>query len=232
MKNNNNFKIKKLQFEASKSSGNVSAIIYEPPNPEAVLVLAHGAGAGMNHPFMELLASKLAEKNITVFRYNFAYIEQKKRSPDPPNILMAAVKSAVEKTKELYKLPVFAGGKSLGGRMTSSAALKNMLTGIKGIIFFGFPLHAPGRPSNERAEHLYDVNVPMLFLQGTKDKLADLDLLRPVIKKIGDEARLHIIEGADHSFHVPKSTGKNDENIVEELAGKSREWIDQQKGIK
>ena len=229
MKNNyKNFKVKKLSFEASKSSGNVSAIIYEPPNHEAVLVFAHGAGAGMNHPFMESLASKLAGKNITVFRYNFPYIEQKKKSPDPPNILMACIKSAVLKAQELYSLPVFAGGKSLGGRMTSNAASKNMLAGIKGIIFFGFPLHAPGRASNERAEHLYDVNVPMLFLQGTKDKLADLDLLTPVIKKIGDEARLHIIEGADHSFHVPKSTCKNDEDILNELAEKSREWINKQ----
>ncbi len=228
MKNNNNFKIKKLQFEASKSSGNVSAVIYEPENPDSALVLAHGAGAGMNHPFMESLASKIANKNITVFRYNFAYIEQKKRSPDPPNILMACIKSAVLKAQDLYSFHVFAGGKSLGGRMTSSAASKNMLTGIKGIIFFGFPLHAPGRPSNERAEHLFSVNLPLLFLQGTKDKLADLDLLKPVIKKIGDEARLHIIEGADHSFHVPKSTGKNDEDILNELAEKSREWINKQ----
>jgi predicted alpha/beta-hydrolase family hydrolase len=227
-KNQDNYHIRKLQFEASKSSGNVSAVIYEPENPEAVLVLAHGAGAGMNHPFMESLALKLAAKNIAVFRYNFPYLENKKRSPDPPNILMAAVKSAVVKAGELYSLPVFAGGKSLGGRMTSSSASKNMLPGIKGIIFFGFPLHAPGKPSNDRAEHLYSVNIPMLFLQGTKDKLADLDLLRAVIKKLGNKVKLQIFEGADHSFHVQKSSGKTDQDILNELSGESREWISQQ----
>ncbi|HVO73491.1 MAG TPA: alpha/beta family hydrolase [Ignavibacteriaceae bacterium] len=221
----NIFTIKKLQFEASKSSGNVSAIIYEPREAKAVLVLAHGAGAGMNHPFMESLASKIAEKGIAVLRYNFAYIENKKRSPDPPNILMTAVKSAVLKAGELYKLPVFAGGKSLGGRMTSNAASKNMLPEVKGIIFFGFPLHAPGKPSNERAEHLYNVNAPMLFIQGTRDKLAELSLLNPVIKKIGDKASIHIIEGADHSFHVPRSLGKSDEEVLDEIAGTAKEWI-------
>jgi len=225
MEKRNNFKIKKIHFEASKSSGNVSAVIYEPENSDCVLVLAHGAGAGMNHPFMESLSSKLAEKNITVFRYNFPYIEQKKRSPDPPNILMAAVKSAVTKAEEMYSLPVFAGGKSLGGRMSSNAASKNMLVGIMGIIFFGFPLHAPGKPSNERAENLFIVNSPMLFIQGTKDKLADLNLLLPVLKKLGDKATIQIIEGADHSFHVPKSSGKKDENILDELAEISRGWI-------
>jgi predicted alpha/beta-hydrolase family hydrolase len=228
MKNNKNLSIKKLSFEASKSSGNISAIIYEPPDAEAVLVLAHGAGAGMNHPFMESLASKLAGKNIAVFRYNFPYIENKRRSPDPPNILMAAVKSAVLKAKELYSLPVFAGGKSLGGRMISNAASKNMLPGVKGIIFFGFPLHAPGKPSNDRAEHLYSVNSPMLFIQGTRDKLADLELLSPVIKKLGNKAELHIINEADHSFHVPRSSGTTDENILEELSEKSRKWINVQ----
>jgi predicted alpha/beta-hydrolase family hydrolase len=225
MKKQSSFKIKKLHFEASKSSGNVSAIIYKPENPEAVLVLAHGAGAGMNHPFMESLAAKLADKNIAVFRYNFPYIENKRRSPDPPNILMAAVKSAVGEAQKLFKLQVFAGGKSLGGRMTSNAASKNMLPGIKGIIFFGFPLHAPGKPSNERAEHLFNVNEPILFIQGTRDKLADLSLLNPVIKKIGNKASIHIIDGADHSFHVSKSSGKGDEEVLDEIARIAKEWI-------
>jgi predicted alpha/beta-hydrolase family hydrolase len=226
MKNSNkNFKVTKLSFEASKSSGNVSAITYEPPDAKAILVLAHGAGAGMNHPFMESLASKLAGKSIAVFRYNFPYIENKRRSPDVPNILMSAVKSAALKASELYSLHVFAGGKSLGGRMTSNAASKNMLLGIKGIIFFGFPLHAPGKPSSDRAEHLYSVNSPMLFIQGTRDKLADLSLLNPVIKKIGDKASLHIIDGADHSFHVSKSSGRNDEEALDEIADAAGEWI-------
>jgi predicted alpha/beta-hydrolase family hydrolase len=225
MKSGNNFKTTELSFEASKSSGNVSSIIYEPSDPKALLILSHGAGAGMNHPFMESLASKLVEKGIIVIRYNFPYIENKKRSPDPPNILMAAVKSAVSKANELYSLPIFAGGKSLGGRMTSNAASKEMLPDIKGIIFFGFPLHAPGKSSNERAEHLYNVNVPMLFIQGTRDKLADLSLLNPVIKKIGDKAFIHIIEGADHSFHVSKISGRDDEEVLDEIADAAVEWM-------
>ena len=218
-------KTKELRFQATKSSGNVSAVLRVPEDAEYLLVLAHGAGAGMNHPFMEMLSVKLAEKNFAVFRYQFPYFEKGKRSPDPPNILTATVRSAVETaSNQLKHLPIFAGGKSLGGRMTSTADSTEALPNVKGIIFFGFPLHAPGKPSSDRAEHLFKVNVPMLFLQGTRDKLADLNLLKPVIKKLKDKAELNIIEGADHSFHVLKSSGRTDEQVIEELAESGRVW--------
>jgi len=218
-------KTKELRFQATKSSGNVSAVLRVPEDAEYLLVLAHGAGAGMNHPFMEMLSVKLAEKNFAVFRYQFPYFEKGKRSPDPPNILTATVRSAVETaSNQLKHLPIFAGGKSLGGRMTSTADSTEALPNVKGIIFFGFPLHAPGKPSSDRAEHLFKVNVPMLFLQGTRDKLADLNLLKPVIKKLKDKAELNIIEGADHSFHVLKSSGRTDEKVIEELAESGRVW--------
>jgi uncharacterized protein len=218
-------KTKELRFQATKSSGNVSAVLRVPEDAEYLLVLAHGAGAGMNHPFMEMLSVKLAEKNFAVFRYQFPYFEKGKRSPDPPNILTATVRSAVETaSNQLKHLPIFAGGKSLGGRMTSTADSKEALPNVKGIIFFGFPLHAPGKPSSDRAEHLFKVNVPMLFLQGTRDQLADLNLLKPVIKKLKDKAELNIIEGADHSFHVLKSSGRTDEQVIEELAESGRVW--------
>ncbi len=207
--------MKIFTFQATKSSGNVSAVLTKPDDAKYLLVLAHGAGAGMNHPFMEMLSNKLAEKYFAVFRYQFPYFEKGKRSPDPPNILTAAVRSAIETaSNKMTDLPLFAGGKSLGGRMTSTAASKEPLPGVKGIIFFGFPLHAPNKPSSDRAEHLFKVNIPMLFLQGTRDKLADLTLLKPICKKLKDKAELHIIEGADHSFHVLKSSGKTDEQVI------------------
>jgi uncharacterized protein len=217
--------IEKYRFQASKSSGEVGAVLMKPEDTEFLMVLAHGAGAGMNHPFMETLSNKLAEKNIAVFRYQFPYWEKGKRSPDPPNILTATVKSAVETaSKKLKGVKIIAGGKSLGGRMTSTAASKESLPNVEGIVFFGFPLHAPGKPSSERAEHLFKVTVPMLFLQGTRDKLADLNLLKPVCKKLNGRAEFHIIEGADHSFHVLKSSGKTDEQVIEELAETTSKW--------
>ncbi len=219
-------KTKNLRFQATNSSGNVSAVLMTPEDVKYLLVLAHGAGAGMNHPFMEMLSEKLVEKNFAVFRYQFPYFEKGRRSPDPPNILTATVRSAIETASNKFKgLPVYAGGKSMGGRMTSTAASKEALLNVKGIIFFGFPLHALNKPSSERAEHLFKVNVPMLFLQGTRDKLADLNLLKPVIKKIKGKAELHIVEGADHSFRVLKSSGRTDEQVIEELAKSSQEWV-------
>ena len=220
------FSIKNLRFQASKSSGEVSAVLMKPKDAVYLLVLAHGAGAEMNHPFMQKLSTKLAEKRVAVFRYQFPYFENGKRSPDPPNILMATVRSAVESaSKELSGVQIFAGGKSLGGRMTSNAAAKEPLSGVRGIVFFGFPLHAPNRPSDERAAHLFNVNIPMLFLQGTRDKVADLTLLKPICKKLKEKAELHIIEGADHSFHVLKSSAKNDDLVIEELAQATIRWM-------
>jgi predicted alpha/beta-hydrolase family hydrolase len=224
--------IQNIKFTASKSSGEVSGILIIPDKAKFLLVFGHGAGAGMKHPFMRTVSNYLADEGIATLRYNFPYTEKKIKRPDPAPILMETVRSAVKAASEYAgDIPLLAGGKSLGGRMTSMAASNpdnppkaDGMEKVKGIVFFGFPLHAPGKPSNERAEHLYNVKVPMLFLQGTRDKLADLDLLKPVIKKLGDKATLHIIEGADHSFHLLKSSGRSDEDVLKELAKKVAEW--------
>jgi predicted alpha/beta-hydrolase family hydrolase len=218
-------KTRNIKFTATKSSGEVSGIIILPEEPKFLLLFAHGAGAGMKHSFMEKMSGCLADEGIGTLRYNFPYTEKQKKSPDPVPILMQTIRSAVNAAKKYAgNIPVLAGGKSMGGRMTSMAASKEPLEDVKGIVFFGFPLHAPGRPSSERAEHLFSVNVPMLFLQGTRDKLADLKLLKPVTKKLKDKATLHIIEGGDHSFHLLKSAGRDDEEVFKEIAKKVGEW--------
>jgi uncharacterized protein len=218
--------ITKIKFQASGSSGEVSGLLLLPSDSKALLTFAHGAGAPMDHPFMNKIAEYLGEEKIGTLRYNFPYTEKKIKSISPAPILMETVRSSV-KTAEQYAgdLPLFAGGKSMGGRMTSQASAVSPLEGVRGLIFFGFPLHAPGKKSDERAEHLYKVNLPMLFLQGTRDKLADLELLRPVISKMGDKADLYIIEGADHSFHVLKSSGRSDDAVLKETAKKVGDWI-------
>ncbi len=214
-----------LRFQASQSSGDVRAILLRPDGANWLLVLGHGAGAGMHHPFMQRVAAKLAEHDIATLRYQFPYMEQGKRAPNPQPVLMKTVRNAVAAARRAApELPLLAGGKSLGGRMTSNAAASETLAEVQGIVFFGFPLHAPGKPSNHRAEHLYDIGLPMLFLQGTRDKLADLDLLRPVCDRLGAHATLHIIEDADHSFNVPKKTGRSQEQIIAELAGSVKRW--------
>jgi uncharacterized protein len=214
-----------IKFLASKSSGEVSGLFTLPENPHYLFLLAHGAGAGMNHPFMESMSGCLADEGIATLRYNFPYTEKKKKAPDSASILMETVCSAYRAAKEYdSSILILAGGKSMGGRMTSMAASKEMLADIKGLVFLGFPLHAPGNPSNERAEHLSNVNVPMLFMQGSKDKLADLNLLNPVIHKLGNKATLHVIENADHSFHLPKKAGKSDEEVFKEIATKIKAW--------
>lgn len=217
-----------IKIQVSEKSGEVSGILVLPEAAEYLLIFAHGAGAGMNHSFMEKMAGYLADEHIGTLRYNFPYSEKKGKRPDHASILIKTVQSVYAVAKEFAKdIPILAGGKSMGGRMTSTAASKELLTGIKGIVFFGFPLHAPGAPSNERAEHLYLVKKPMLFLQGTKDKLADLTLLKPVITKLGDKATLYIIEGADHSFHLPKSAGKSDDDVFKELAREVKVWANE-----
>ena len=222
------YKTQSIKFNATKSSGDVSSIIVLPDNPKILLLFAHGAGAGMKHTFMEKMSGYLADEGIGTLRYNFPYIEKKKGSPDPAPILMETVRSAVKTAKKYAgEIPLLAGGKSMGGRMTSMAASKEPLKEVRGIVFFGFPLHAPGKPSNERAEHLFNVSVPMLFLQGTRDKLSDLELLKPIITKLKDKATLHIIDGADHSFHVLKSTGRSDEEVLKGIAKKTAEWGDE-----
>src|SRR5262245_34182851 len=207
-----------IAFLASHSSGNVSGIVLRPARPASFLVLAHGAGAGMRHPFLEALAARLAARDVATLRWQFPYVEKGSRRPDPQPILLAAVRAAVAKGCELAgNLPLFAGGKSMGGRMTSLAASKEPLAGVHGIVFFGFPLHAAGKPSPDRADHLADVARPLLFLQGTRDTLADLSLLAPVCERLGSRATLRIFDDADHSFHVRKQSGRDDASVLDGL---------------
>lgn len=214
------------RFTASRSSGEVSALLLRPPDARAILVLGHGAGAGMRHRFMEAIAERLAGHRVATFRYQFPYAEIGRRRPDPPRLLVATVRSAVAAASAAAAdLPLFAGGKSMGGRMTSTAASESALPGVRGLVFFGFPLHLAGKPGTVRGDHLLGVTVPMLFLQGTRDKLADLDLLGPVCERLGDAATLHVVEGGDHSFHVLKRSGRSDDEVQGELASTAAGWI-------
>jgi uncharacterized protein len=216
-----------IRFLASKSSGAVGAILVRPEDAQWLLVLAHGAGAGIRHPFMAGLAQSLANQRIASFRYQFPYMEQGKKAPDPQAILVKTVRSAVAAAHEHRRdLPLLAGGKSLGGRMTSIAISEEELPSVQGIVFFGFPLHAPGKPSSERGEHLLKIRLPMLFLQGTRDTFADLALLRPLCERlrVQESSRLCLIEGADHSFHVPKRSVKTDEEILMDLGSLVADW--------
>jgi uncharacterized protein len=208
-----------------EGGGEVSALLARPKDARWLLLLAHGAGAGMTHPFMEKLSADLAAVGIATFRYQFPYMEQRRRVPDPPAVLTATVVAAVQAARQTAPdLPLLAGGKSMGGRMTSHAAAQHPLDGVEGLVFFGFPLHPPNRPGTKRADHLAKVTIPMLFLQGTRDTLADLELLRPVCTKLGARATLHVIETADHSFHVLKSSGKTDADALHGLAETTVSW--------
>ena len=199
--------------------GSVSSLLLRPPGARALVALAHGAGAGMRHPFMEAVADHLAERAIASFRYQFPYAEAGKKRPDSPRVLETTARAAVAAAAAAAPdLPVLAGGKSMGGRITSQAHAADPLPGVRGLVFLGFPLHAPGKPARKRAEHLGGVGVPMLFLQGTRDKLADLDLIREVHAEIADRARLHVVEGGDHSFHVLKRSGRTADEVRAELA--------------
>jgi hypothetical protein len=187
--------------------------------PAAAFVLAHGAGAGMRHAFMERLALGLAERGIATLRYQFAYMERGSKRPDPPALAHAAVRAAVaEAGRQWPGVPLVAGGKSFGGRMTSQAQAAAALHGVGGLVFVGFPLHPAGQPGVERAAHLDRVAVPMLFLQGTRDDLAGLELLRPILSRLGDRATLHVVETADHGFKVLKRSRTSDEPVLTELA--------------
>jgi predicted alpha/beta-hydrolase family hydrolase len=181
----------------------------------------------MDHPFMAAVAAELAERHIATLRYQFPYMEHRSRRPDPPPVAQAAVRAAAAAAlKFAPKLPLIAGGKSFGGRMTSQAQAKAPLENVRGLAFLGFPLHAAGRPSPDRAEHLFDVKIPMLFLQGTRDTLASLDELRPVCKKLGKLASLKVLADADHSFHVPARTGRNDMQVLSEALDAFSDWLD------
>jgi predicted alpha/beta-hydrolase family hydrolase len=203
----------------------VSALLLRPEQAHACYVFAHGAGAGMTHAFMERAAAGLAARGIASLRYQFPYMEKGSKRPDPLASAQASVRAAVAEAARAYPgLPLIAGGKSFGGRMTSQAQAKTPLAGVVGLAFFGFPLHATGKPSVDRADHLADVRIPMLFLQGGNDKLAELSLLRPVVEGLGPRARLHVVEGADHSFHVPVRSGRNDGEVMEEILDAFAEW--------
>lgn len=212
---------------AVEGGGEVSALLCRPAKARRLLVLAHGAGAGMRHPFMEMLAAELASSGVATLRYQFPYMEERRRVPDAPPVLTATVVAAVRAAAEAAPgLPLLAGGKSMGGRMTSQAAAQHPMDGVRGLVFFGFPLHPPNQPGTKRADHLAKVAMPMLFLQGTRDTLADLKLLRPVCTKLGSRATLHVLETADHSFHVLKRSGKSDPEVLRELAEKAASWAE------
>ena len=212
-----------LRFEADPTVGEVSAILERPRTARYLMVLGHGAGAGMRHPFMDEIARELHHRDIATFRYQFAYMERGGRL-DPQPVLLQTVRSAVAAARDAAPdLPVIAGGQSMGGRMTSLAAAAAPLEGVRGLVFIGFPLHLAGKPQTSRAAHLSDVTVPMLFLQGTRDTLADLELLTPIVETLS-RATLHVVDGADHSFHVLKRSGRTDQQVLEELALTTSEW--------
>ena len=205
----------------------VSGLLQSPPGARACYVLAHGAGAGMAHPFMAAVASELAERGIATLRYQFPYMEQGGRRPDPPKLAQATVRAAVtEAARRLPALPLIAGGKSFGGRMTSQAQAAAPLPDVRGLAFLGFPLHPAGRPSQERAKHRFEVQVPMLFLQGTRDALAMTDQLEPVTAALGQRATLRLFADADHSFHVPARTGRKDPQVRSDVLDALAAWVD------
>jgi uncharacterized protein len=198
-----------------------------PSHARACYVLAPGAGAGMNHPFLAAIAAELARRDIATLRYQFPYMERGAKRPDPPQLAQATARAAAAAALVLFpNLPLVAGGKSFGGRMTSQAQAKTPLEGVRGLAFLGFPLHPAGRPSQDRGAHLFDVQIPMLFLQGCRDNLASLDQLDPLCKKLGQRATLNLVADADHSFHVPARTGRKDAQILGEMIDAFAAWLE------
>jgi uncharacterized protein len=217
--------VQKLQIEVEKT-GAVAALLIRPAEARACFVFAHGAGAGMTHPFMEMVGQGLSERGVATLRYQFPYMERASKRPDPPAVAHAAVRAAVaEAARRCGGLRLIAGGKSFGGRMTSQAQALEPLPGVDGLAFFGFPLHPAGKPSSDRAKHLGDISVPMLFLQGSRDNLAEMALLEPVVKSLGPSASLHRVEAADHSFHVPARSGRNDREVMNEILDAFVVWV-------
>src|SRR5262249_23939793 len=199
------------------------ALLERPPDARLLYVLAHGAGAGMRHSFLSAIAAALAARRIATFRYAFPYTAAGARRPDPPRVLEATVRAAIAAAAK-QDLPMIAGGKSMGGRMTSQLCAREPCLALQGIAFLGFPLHAPKQPGDARAAHLADVSLPMLFLQGTRDALADVELMRGVAARLGTRATLHVVDGADHGFHVLKSSGRTDAQALDELADTIAAW--------
>ena len=214
-----------LSFVATAGKGRVSALLSRPDDARWLLVFGHGAGAGMRHRFMQDMSARLAAAGLATLRYQFPYMGTGSRRPDARPILLATVRAAVDAARAAVpELPLLAGGKSMGGRMTSLAAADAPLPGVRGLVFFGFPLHPAGRPSTERAEHLERVQLPMLFLQGERDRLAELDLLRPICAGLNARATLHVVPTADHGLHVLKSSGRSDADVLEHLAYTVAAW--------
>lgn len=215
-----------LSLRTGEPPGAVSALFVRPDSPSSLFVFAHGAGAGMRHPFMEAAAEGLARRGVATLRYQFPYMEQGRNAPDRAPVLVETVRAAVAEARRLAPgLTLLAGGKSMGGRMTSTAASDEPLEGVGGLAFFGFPLHPAGRPSTERAAHLSRVGLPMLFLQGSRDALGDLSLLRPLLRALRPPPALHVVDGADHGFHVLKRSGRSDGDVLDELCDRMAGWV-------
>ncbi|MEJ7931802.1 alpha/beta family hydrolase [Ramlibacter sp. AN1015] len=209
-----------------RSGQTVSALVLRPPKPRGCLVLAHGAGAGMHHPFMASLAEALSGRGIATLRFQFPFMESGGKRPDRADVAQEAVREAVaEAARHFPALPLFAGGKSFGGRMASQAQAERPMPGVAGLVFVGFPLHPAGKPGTERAVHLRDVRTPMLFLQGDRDALADIALLQATTASLGDAATLHVVTGADHAFHVPARSGRTQSEVMQELADRMAHWM-------
>jgi uncharacterized protein len=217
---------KEIHFGVNEKAGAVSGLLLKPEGAQALLALAHGAGAGMRHRFMEAVAMKLADGGVATLRYQFPYMEKRVKRPDSEAVLTDTVRAAMAAAKKIAgDMPLFAGGKSMGGRMTSLAAARQPLEAVRGLVFFGFPLHAAGKPGAERGKHLAGIDPPMLFLQGSRDSLADLKLLKPLCSRLGKKAELFVIEGGDHSFHVPKSSGRSDEEVLDAVVKKTADGM-------
>ena len=219
--------ISELRFVATQTAGKVSAILLKPPGCRALLVMGHGAGAGMRHRFMDGMAEALATHGIGTFRYQYPYAEAGRRRPDRAPTLTGTVRAAVAAAREIEpNMPLYAGGKSMGGRMTSSAQAEGSLPGVNGVVFLGFPLHRPGDPSDARADHLRDVEIPMLFIQGTRDRLAEIGRIESVVGRLADRSALYVVEDGDHGFDVLKRTGKSADEVYDEMASAVRSWIE------
>lgn len=213
-----------MRVSIDNDIGTVSACLLRPRGARWLYVLGHGAGAGMHHEFLEAISARLAQRKIATFRYQFPYMEAGRKRPNHARVLQATIRAAIDTAHEAVELPLIAGGKSMGGRMTSLAMADAPHPAVKGLAFLGFPLHAAGKPGSERGEHLRQVEVPMLFLQGTRDSLADIDLMRALCKSLRRRATLHVVEGGDHSFKVLKRSQRTYDEVLDELADALAAW--------